>query len=493
MTPEEEDSILMRLKVSHFLALVVIAALSVGLAAGTAVAKPTSATKLSAKQKAQIRAELRKAVKKNPKVVGKRSFLKKASLVNFRLPVTIALRGGNTASNPNSANIDLGASLGQREIDLGGSLAAEIVFHDSFDGGALGNVDIDIRPSATKTLQSTSIPLLWNSDVTGVAYGSGGCQNYNGAAPVATEDIYDPTGTTVVAPGGFPVVPGVDSLAAIQPSPIVGDSNHVGANPTPFPSGSSPFVSPPSAQDTVLRTNALNLEVATPGDHSGFVPDNGPSGDPTQNSQDIHIGKSGGQANLFGNIPGKSYGIDVTVSLQTKIWSILREVDPDHRQLNIGSPWPASALNCRQAYTGYVDNYIPGVRLQGSLKISPAIMPDGKLRIAKATLASSTQEKANIALAACLFPYETYAAAANSSDTAHVTVPTAPINPGATRSSLPNAACNDTPTMLVTDAGVQTLNAPGADYSATSDGSKAVVSGVLDVDNVSADVLIGDV
>src|SRR4051794_10551083 len=305
----------MRLKVSHFLALVVLAALSVGLVAGPAVAKPAAASKLSAKQKAQIRAQLRKQVRKNPKAVTKKSFLKKASLVNFRLPVTIALRGGTTAANPNSANIDLGASLGQREIDLGGSLAAEIVFHDSFDGGALGNVDIDIRPSSTKTLQSTSIPLLWNSDVTGVAYGAGGCQGFNGGTPLAGafENIYDSTGTTIVNPApfngptygspGFPVVPGVDSLAAVQASKVVGNSNLVGGNPTPFPSGVSPFVSPPSAQDTVLRTNALNLEVAPVGDVQGFVPDNGPSGDPTQNSQDIHIGKSGGQANLFGNIP----------------------------------------------------------------------------------------------------------------------------------------------------------------------------------------------
>src|SRR4051794_13291313 len=154
----------MRLKVSHFLALVVLAALSVGLVAGPAVAKPAAASKLSAKQKAQIRAQLRKQVRKNPKAVTKKSFLKKASLVNFRLPVTIALRGGTTAANPNNASIDLGASLGQREIDLGGSLAAEIVFHDSYDGGALGNVEVNIL-KGPKALTSTSVPLLWNDQV----------------------------------------------------------------------------------------------------------------------------------------------------------------------------------------------------------------------------------------------------------------------------------------------------------------------------------------
>src|SRR3954454_712937 len=149
----------LRRKVSHFLALTVVAALVVGLMAGPASAKVT------AKQQKAIAHQLRKAVKKNPKVVSKRWFLKKASLVNFKLPVTIRLRDSNSAANPNNALVDLGASLGQREVDLGGSLAAEIVFHDSYDGGALGNVDLNILPSATKTLTSTSIPLLWNTDV----------------------------------------------------------------------------------------------------------------------------------------------------------------------------------------------------------------------------------------------------------------------------------------------------------------------------------------
>ncbi len=56
-----------------------------------------------------------------------------------------------------------------------------------------------------------------------------------------------------------------------------------------------------------------------------------PSG--VEGTQNIVLGQSGGQANLFGNIPGKSYGIDVTVNLSTKINSILREVDGDPQAL----------------------------------------------------------------------------------------------------------------------------------------------------------------
>jgi len=234
------------------------------------------------------------------------------------------------------------------------------------------------------------------------------------------------------------------------------------------------------------------------------VPDNGSNDNqgtntnpPVQNSQNIVVGRSGGQANLFGNIPGKSYGIDVTVNLQTKIHSILRQVGSIPEPLVAGDNWPANALECRQAYTGYVDNYIPGVRLQGSLKIAPAIFPNGDLRIAKATIASGGQEKANIALAACLFPQNTLAAAANGSDVAPgVTVPTPPINPGAARGAN-NVPCNATPEYYATQAGVTPLNpadtTAAGGYTVANDGSKAVVSGLLSVSNVTADIMIGDV
>src|SRR5213078_2624202 len=114
--------------------------LAVVFALSAVVVAPASA-KLTKSQKVHIRHQLRKAIKKNPKLIRSKSFIKKASLVNFKLPVTIRLRN---SSSPNNANVELGASLGQREVDLGGKLAAEIVFHDSYDGGALGNVDLSI-------------------------------------------------------------------------------------------------------------------------------------------------------------------------------------------------------------------------------------------------------------------------------------------------------------------------------------------------------------
>ena len=535
----------LRRKVSHLLALVVIAALAFGI-----VASPASA-KMSAKQKAQVRAKLKKQVKKNPAVIKRKSFIRKAALVNFRLPITVRLRDGDkpitpsvkesSTANPNQATIDLGASLGQREINLGGQLAGEIVFHDSFDGGALGNVDLDLRPGP-KALTSTSIPLLWNTNVTAAgtrwdanalhalgvpeSLAPAGCSNFTGnsaltfGAPFLNSGAgfslgYPYYGSPADYPntiGGFlPQKPGVDSIDALQASKEPGNHNALGGMANPFPVGTSPLSGAPNVQDTVLRTGALNLEIATPGTTvAGFVPNNGPSGDPIQNSQNIVIGKSGGQANLFGNIPGKSYGIDVTVSLATKINSIFRIMDQDTwGPLFTGANYPAGVFGCRQVWSGQVQNYIPGVRLQGNLKISPAITHDGKLRIAKATLASGGMEKANVALAACLVPYAGVAAEQLSSDTANSTIPAPggfPVADGAlpadvfTARPAPTAACNSTPTELVNDSGLTpdsvnplTNASTSNGYTVAQDGSKAVVSGLLNVNNVSADILIGDV
>src|SRR3954452_18893392 len=104
--------------------------LAVVFALSAVVVAPASA-KLTKHQKAHIRKQLKRAIKKNPKLIRSKHFIKKASLVEFKLPVTIKLRGGTTSTNPNNAKIDLGASLGSREIDLGGTLPAQIRFHDS--------------------------------------------------------------------------------------------------------------------------------------------------------------------------------------------------------------------------------------------------------------------------------------------------------------------------------------------------------------------------
>lgn len=517
----------------RYLGLLAVAALAVGVFAG-----PASAKKLSAKQRAHIRAHLRKQIHKNPGVIRRKSFVKRASLVNFTLPVTIKLRGANTNSNPNRATVDLGASLGQREIDLGGSLAAEIQFHDSYDGGALGNVDLALRPSSTKQLTSTSLPLLWNTDVSNGQDGganplknwdaglatnnalAGGCNDWlstNSNMPwdpnnlSAADPLAGSPGVPVFATTGafanefVPVNPGADAIDNLVASRVPG-LNNLGGNPNPFPysASSAPITAAPSVQDAVLRTAPLTLGIANEGTEVDQSTGSGPNG-----SQNIVIGKSGGQANLFGNIPGKSYGIDVTVSLATQIQSILRAVDVDSQHVVQTLSWPAALFNCKQAYTGSVQNYIPGVRLKGSLKISPAIMPGtGDLRIAKASLSSLSEPvPTHIALAACLSPYSVLDQAQNNSDSTPQTVPSTPgviassalpTNTSASRTDLSDAGtCDSSQTQLIRDANFAGLdNASSANgyssFATSSDGSKVSVAGDITVNDIEADVIIGD-
>jgi hypothetical protein len=504
----------------RYLGLLAVAALAVGVLAG-----PASAKKLSAKQRAAVRTQLRKEIKKNPKAISRKSFVKRASLVDFTLPVTIKLRGATAAGNPNQANIDLGASLGKRTLNLGGSLAAQIQFHDSYDGGALGNVDLKILPSASKTLTSTSLPLLWNKQVSDpstnwnsslIGAANEGCGDFSNGAVAASSNggvanslgfpnsaapgvpIYPdfPTALAHGAPTGFlPEFPGVDGLDKLAASGVPGNDN-VGANPTPFPSGTVQNAAPgsgdynPGYKDAVLRTGALRLSVA----NSGIVTDSG-----VDNTQNITIGQSGGQANLFGNIPGKAYGIDVTVSLATKINSILRSVAPDPYPLVTGSNYPGAAFTCRQAWSGTVQNYIPGVKLKGSLHISPAITAGG-LRIAKASL-SSLGDPAHIGLAACLSPEAPYAA--DSSNPA-ATVPAGtgavdtdpshrPIDESTARTA-PGDKCDTVQSQQVTAAGYSGIANPSDPaYTTTSDGSKVSVAGDISVQDIEADIMVGDV
>jgi hypothetical protein len=227
------------------------------------------------------------------------------------------------------------------------------------------------------------------------------------------------------------------------------------------------------------------------------------------------LGKSGGQANLFGNIPGKAYGIDVTVNLATRINSILRVVDQDSfgSPLFSGAEYPAGIFNCRQIWSGGIQNYIPSVRLAGNLKIAPAITSDGKLRIAKATVSSLPNSETRFAVAACLVPYSGVDTELLNSDTVTSAIPAAgtyvtaaipadsllPADPTIARSA-PAANCNDAPTALVRDGGlgaaqVQSLApaVPADGYSTTNSGSVVSVGADLSVGNVSLDVLVGDV
>jgi len=304
----------------------------------------------------------------------------------------------------------------------------------------------------------------------------------------------------------------IGDINHVAASKIVGDNDNVGGNPDPFPAspsfdpGADGTTGQPTAADTVLRTNALSLQVTAPGEKTGSV-----TGGENQTA-----GKSGGSANLFGNIPGKSVGIDVTVNLETKINSIYRVVDQDaFEPLIQGGNWPAAVFSCGQIWSGYTQNYIPGVRLTGSLKIAPGITSDGHLRIAKATINQHAGGPSQFQVAACLAPYAAYNAQQNSSDTVTPTVPGAasigaadgslalgslPVDENTERPA-PNAACNTAPTAFVASTALPpstvTALSPAAVANGYSpnvgSGATVSVAAALTVNNVSADILVGDV
>jgi len=224
----------------------------------------------------------------------------------------------------------------------------------------------------------------------------------------------------------------------------------------------------------------------------------------------------------------------VTVSLATKINSIFRIQDQDVfdiPSLVAGGQYPAGIFNCRQIWSGAVQNYIPGVRLTGDLRISPAITKDGKLRIAKATV--QTSQTTHVALSACLMPYRSYgqdpAAPAYPTTTGAGGPGTSPAIPSLAQASggtpslattgpltllpynsnqLPvenvraatpdTVACNATPTALVRDSSlygsVEPMVAASASngYTTTASGAQATVAGDISVNALKVDVLIGD-
>ena len=440
----------LRRHVLQVVALVTAVALVFGAFAGSASAK-----KMTKAQKAKVRAELRKQVKKNPGAVKRQSFLsrQRLSTSSCRSPFVCATRArrrtARTRRRPRRhpvgvvcSTAELRARRARRStsarsrrptstsvrrsvrvtVAIGGALAAVVEFQDTYDGGALGNVNIKILPG-NKTLTTSSVPLLWNTDITdagtrsdanfaqvGRASGSGatraacsafadaadqqGCDDWTttvgAATPPATRrsssalgrDVQRRCSTTLPgqpsASAPVPALPGYTVYTAggspngVLPAGQVPGRRQPGQHPgrrrrrrqrldryepEPVPDrlgsddrGGTPDRLDYNAADTVLRTNALSLGIAP-----GGVSVNMSTGTATtpgglttaQGSQDVTLGYSGGQANLFGNIPGKNVGIDVTVNLATKINSIVRIMDQDvfkHPSLIEGEDVPGRHL-----------------------------------------------------------------------------------------------------------------------------------------------------
>jgi hypothetical protein len=512
--------------------------LLISMLALTAAPAGAASHRMTAHRRAAVRAALMRTVRRHPGVVGTHAFVRRASLVNFKLPITVRLRQGSNpaVTNLNRASVDLGASLGQRDIALGGYLPGELTFHDSYDGGAFGSIEIALLPGGD--LVTNSIPLLWNDQISstpgtqwydaGSATGNPGCGNFTNAGAVPSTgtatssvgrtlesplaafgvhgvpyfanqgdaDAFAATGNTGLVAGSVEEFPGADDVSLLRTDRAVGDPNGLGPDLDPFPysAASRPAGLPtaPNARDAVLRTAPLHLAIAVPG--TEFA-EQGPS--PTQDglgpqgSMNIVLGKSGGSANLFGNIPGKDTQIEITANFATKITSILREVDPDVGGLVAGQAYNGRSFNCRQFWSGTVQNYLNDITLVGSLRIAPGITSDGHLRIAKASLASD--DPWDVSLAACLLPYSAF-----SATTGVPVVPAdeftgqSPTGASATNPQPTGVLCNAPPSAQISASSVPGLGPLPNSVHANTDGSQVSVAGTITVPQIEADVLIGD-
>ena len=291
-----------------------------------------------------------------------------------------------------------------------------------------------VLPSTTKTIQTSSVPLLWNPDVdslssradanfarAAIRAGAGeagaltangwdnkrqGCTDFkNESAPSSRTfaltgsfaggtpgdgsysalwygsgltgpngglpgfPVIDPAFSTTAAAYYLPVYPGIESLDQLVygvtfNTPVADPDEYLGPQANPFP---YPAIDPdptaairrsPATRVTPCSARARwTLRSQRPASRSIWPPERRSRRTPfptAQGSQNIIVGKSGGEANLFGNIPGKGYGIDVTVSLATKINSIFRVQDQDvfDYPLIAGSRYPAGVFNCRQVWSG---------------------------------------------------------------------------------------------------------------------------------------------
>ena len=120
----KEESVSLRRHTLRIVGMLTVLAMAFGVFAGAASAK-----KMSPRQKAKVRNELRRAVKKNPRVVKRSSFLKKARLVDFKLPVTIRVR---RASNGDPTNVQPAELHQQRAGDQHGDAGPRSVAGDAY-------------------------------------------------------------------------------------------------------------------------------------------------------------------------------------------------------------------------------------------------------------------------------------------------------------------------------------------------------------------------
>jgi hypothetical protein len=336
------------------------------IAVGVTFAGPASA-KMSKAQKRHAAKALVKQLKKNPRLIKNKRWLRKAGHVNATLPLTVRLNPvvalgtdashhlvtGAAASN-DTATIDLtssfGPEVGPKQVTLDGSLRVLAKFGNPAEGDDLGDLSLSVTSAS---LTASSIGVLENPAVT--------CP----AGPAST-----------LTAGGR----------------IARDGS--GLAPLTGPTGLAPTVD----ANTVLRTAPISLSAANI------------AGSP-------NIGK----ANIF----KQSNNVRLSLHTTAAVTTIFRSTENGTGDTNgsTNSPFaagllPTALFNCDESFGGSTSsaglgsapgngttlgdvgpvgsrNVIP-VDVAGSLQINPALTTDGALRLATLDVHSSQDREATV-------------------------------------------------------------------------------------------------
>ncbi|MFL5827710.1 MAG: hypothetical protein ACJ76V_14390 [Thermoleophilaceae bacterium] len=330
------------------------------IAVGITFAGPASAKQ----SKAQKRANkvLIKQLKKNPRLIKSKRWLRKAAHIQATLPLTVrlnpiinkSLTPGDTteAASDDTANIDLtstfGPNVGNKVTKLSGKLDVLATFGNPAEGDDLG----DLRLSVTSANLSASSVAVLDTPGAGAA-----CAADNAGAGAAARP--DNTLTT----GGL------------------GDRTTLGNILSA--SSQAPSVVP----DTTVRTAPISINLASV------------AGAPA-------IGK----ANIFSD----TNNVRLSLHAAAKVNTIFRSTESGSGFA--AGQLPGAAFFCDEAYAGQTNssglgtpdpiaggdigpvghrNIIP-VNVTGNLRINPAITTDGKLRLATVSVQSTRPEESTI-------------------------------------------------------------------------------------------------
>jgi hypothetical protein len=333
------------------------------LACAVAVTYTAPASAMTKAQKRKAQKVLFKKLKKNPRLIKSKKFLRKAGHVDFSLPLTVRLnpvvdtsatpgvQEGEAKSN-DTVELDLSSTFGPNRshvpVKISGTVNVSARFGNPAEGDTLG----DLRLTATGAdLRTSTIPVLDN------------------ATAGATCAALGPTATT--APANTLYAGGIS-----------------GGVTGPDPSGQTPGY---SASNTVVRTDPVDISLAPITAASNGVRTN--------------IGK----ANLFGS-PGGAADVRLQLHVNADINTIFKSTE--NGTGGSLAPFPAGSLPgaaflCDEAYAaqttgnGTSGNVIP-VYVEGDLSISPAITTDGLLRLATVNVSTPPGKETHATAKACL-------------------------------------------------------------------------------------------